>query len=156
MIKFNQVLSLWFSTVFLYFAVSSYSFILYNVCGVKLEISTFNLTEMMVIVFIPDTVFLILYKELCYRHIYNKLKVMHAFANNLVNVYEVPITRSSCSQPTVLNVFTLIETICPNIYSKSRLKSAESPFLGGLHRSRTSLLKLPIQDYLTHLPLDCL
>ena len=41
---------------------------------------------MMVIVFIPDPVFLILYKELYYRHIYNKLKVMNAFANNLVNV----------------------------------------------------------------------
>ena len=54
---------------------------------------------MMVIVFIPDPVFLILYKELYYRHIYNKLKVMNAFANNLVNVSEVPITRSSCSQP---------------------------------------------------------
>jgi len=55
---------------------------------------------MMVIVFIPDPVFLILYKELYYRHIYNKLKVMNAFANNLVNVSEVPITRSPSSQPT--------------------------------------------------------
>lgn len=61
--------------------------------GLKLEIFTFNLTKMMVIVFIPDPVFLILYKELYYRHIYNKLKVMNAFANNLVNVSEVPITR---------------------------------------------------------------
>ena len=52
--------------------------------GLKLEIFTFNLTKMMVIVFIPDPVFLILYKELYYRHIYNKLKVMNAFANNLV------------------------------------------------------------------------
>ena len=72
----------------------------YNVFGLKLEIFTFNLTEMMVIVFIPDPVFLILYKELYYRHIYNKLKVMNAFSNNLVNVSEVPITRSPCSQPT--------------------------------------------------------
>ena len=61
--------------------------------GLKLKIFTFNLTKMMVIVFIPDPVFLILYKELYYRHIYNKLKVMNAFANNLVNVSEVPITR---------------------------------------------------------------
>ena len=67
--------------------------------GLKLEIFTFNLSKMMVIVFIPDPVFLILYKELYYRHIYNKLKVMNAFANNLVNVSEVPITRSPCSQP---------------------------------------------------------
>ena len=49
---------------------------------------------MMVIVFIPDPVFLILYKELYYRHIYNKLKVMNAFAKNLVNVSSVQ--RKSC------------------------------------------------------------
>ena len=52
----------------------------------------------MIIIFIPDPVFLILYKELYYRHIYNKLKVMNAFANNLVNVPEVLITRSPCSR----------------------------------------------------------
>ena len=80
--------------MFLYFAVFSYSFILCNVFGLKLDIFTFNLTEMMVIVFIPDPVFLILYKELYYRHIYNKLKVMNAFANNLLNVSSVQ--RKSC------------------------------------------------------------
>ena len=56
----------------------------------------------------------------------------------------------------LLSVFTLIETICPNISSKSRLKSAESPPLGGMHLSKTLLLKLANQDNLTHLLLNCL
>ena len=46
----------------------------------------------------------------------------------------------------LLSVFTLIETICPNIKfcSKSQLKSAESPLLGGVHCSKTlnSLFKI--------------
>ena len=44
----------------------------------------------------------------------------------------------------LLSVFTLIETICPKICSNSRPKGAKSPLPVDVHRSRTSLLKLPI------------
>ena len=43
----------------------------------------------------------------------------------------------------LLSVFILIETICPNICSKSRLKSANSLLPFNMRRSNTSLLKLP-------------
>ena len=43
----------------------------------------------------------------------------------------------------LLSVLTLIETICPKICSKSRLKSAKSPLPVDPRRSKTSLLKLP-------------
>ena len=39
---------------------------------------------------------------------------------------------------------TVIETICPKMCSKSRLKSAKSPLSVDVRRSKTSLLKLPI------------
>ena len=42
------------------------------------------------------------------------------------------------------SVLILIETICPKICSKSRLKSAKSPFPVDVRRSKTSLLKPPI------------
>ena len=42
-----------------------------------------------------------------------------------------------------LSVFTLIETICSKICSKSLLKSAKSPPPADVCRSKTSLLKLP-------------
>ena len=41
------------------------------------------------------------------------------------------------------SVLILIETICPKIYSKSRLKSAKRPLPVDVRRSKTSLLKLP-------------
>ena len=41
------------------------------------------------------------------------------------------------------SVLILTETICPKICSKSRLKSAKSPFPVDVRRSKTSLLKLP-------------
>ena len=44
----------------------------------------------------------------------------------------------------LLSVLILIETICPKICSKSRLKSAKSPLQVDVRRSKTSLLKLPI------------
>ena len=39
----------------------------------------------------------------------------------------------------------LVETICPKMCSKSRLKCAKSPFPVDVRRSKTSLLKLPIE-----------
>ena len=42
----------------------------------------------------------------------------------------------------LLSVFTLKETICPQICSKSRLKSAKSPLPVDVCRSKTSLLKV--------------
>ena len=42
------------------------------------------------------------------------------------------------------SVLILIETICPKICSKSRLKSAKRPIPVDVRRSKTSLLKLPI------------
>ena len=42
------------------------------------------------------------------------------------------------------SVLILIETICPKICSKSRLKCAKRPFPVDMRRSKTSLLKLPI------------
>lgn len=42
----------------------------------------------------------------------------------------------------LLRVSTLVETICPNICSKSRFKSSKSPLPVNVHRSRTSLLRL--------------
>ena len=44
----------------------------------------------------------------------------------------------------IASVLILIETICPKICSKSRLKSAKRPFPVDVRRSKTSLLKLPI------------
>ena len=43
----------------------------------------------------------------------------------------------------LLSVFTLKETICPRIWSKSRPKSAKRPLPVDICRSKTSLLKLP-------------
>ena len=40
------------------------------------------------------------------------------------------------------SVLILIETICPKIWSKSRLKRAKSPLPVDVRRSKTSLLKL--------------
>ena len=40
------------------------------------------------------------------------------------------------------------ETICPKICSKSRLKCAKSPFPVDVHRSKTTLLKLPNEIWL--------
>ena len=40
----------------------------------------------------------------------------------------------------LLRAFTLIETICPKICSKSRLKSAKSPLRVDVRSSKTSLL----------------
>ena len=45
-------------------------------------------------------------------------------------------------QILLLSVFTLIETICPRICSKSRTKSAKIPLPLDVRRSKTSLLKL--------------
>ena len=42
----------------------------------------------------------------------------------------------------LLSVFTLKETICSQICSKSRLKSAKSPLPVDVRRSKTSLLKV--------------
>ena len=42
----------------------------------------------------------------------------------------------------LLSVFTLKETFCPRICSKSRRKSAKSPLPVGVGRSKTSLLKI--------------
>ena len=42
------------------------------------------------------------------------------------------------------SVLILTETICPKIFSKSRLKSAKRAFPVDVRRSKTSLLKLPI------------
>ena len=57
---------------------------------------------------------------------------------------------SLCATVFVLpSVLILIETICPKICSKSRLKSAKRPFPVDVRRSKTSLLKLPI----TRLPI---
>ena len=47
------------------------------------------------------------------------------------------------TKSVLLSVFTLTETICPNICSKSRLKSAKSPLPVDVRRSKTLLLKLP-------------
>ena len=47
----------------------------------------------------------------------------------------------------LLRVSTIIETICPNVCSKSQLKSAKSLLPVDVRRSKTSLFKLP-----THLP----
>jgi len=41
------------------------------------------------------------------------------------------------------SVLILIETICPKICLKLRLKCAKSPFPVDVRRSKTSLLKLP-------------
>ena len=43
----------------------------------------------------------------------------------------------------------LVETICPKMCSKSRLKCAKSPFPVDVRRSKTSLLKLPINTVRT-------
>ena len=43
------------------------------------------------------------------------------------------------------SVLILIETICPKICSKSRLKCAKRPFPVDVRLSKTSLLKLPIK-----------
>ena len=50
------------------------------------------------------------------------------------------------TKSVLLSVFTLTETICPNICSKSWLKSAKSPLPVDVRRSKTSLLKLPIDS----------
>ena len=47
----------------------------------------------------------------------------------------------------LISVLALIEPICPKIYSKSRLKSAKIPLPVDVRCSKTSLLKLPINDY---------
>ena len=44
----------------------------------------------------------------------------------------------------LLSVLISIETICPKIWSKLRLKSAKSPLPVDVRRSKTSLRKLPI------------
>ena len=46
----------------------------------------------------------------------------------------------------LLSVFTLIETICPKICSKSRLKGAKKQLPVDVRRSKKLLLKLPIKD----------
>ena len=46
----------------------------------------------------------------------------------------------------LLRAFTLIETICPKISSKSRFKSAKSPLQVDVRSSKTSLLKLCINN----------
>ena len=43
----------------------------------------------------------------------------------------------------LLSVLILIETICPKMWSKLRLKSAKNPIPVDVRRSKTSLLKLP-------------
>jgi len=57
-----------------------------------------------------------------------------------------PFSLFICLNATIfvwLSVFTLIETICPQICSKSPLKSAKSPLPVDVRRSKTSLPKLP-------------
>ena len=54
-----------------------------------------------------------------------------------------------------LSVFTLIETICPRICSKSQPKSAKTPLPVDVRRSKTSLFKLPNASAV-HLNPNCL
>ena len=54
-----------------------------------------------------------------------------------------PLIRLDATNYVLLSVFTLIETICPNVFSKSQLKCAKSPLPVDVRRSKTSLLKLP-------------
>ena len=51
-------------------------------------------------------------------------------------------TSLEATKLALLRVSTLVETICPNICSKSRFKSSKSPLPVNVHRSRTSLLRL--------------
>ena len=46
-----------------------------------------------------------------------------------------------------LIVVTPLETICPNVCSKSRLKSAESLLAVDVRRSKTSPHKLPVASF---------
>ena len=57
-----------------------------------------------------------------------------------------PLILLDTTNYVLLSVFTLIETTCPNVCSKSRLKSAKSPLPLDVCRSKTSLLKLPPQN----------
>ena len=58
-----------------------------------------------------------------------------------------PLIRLDATNYVLLSVFTLIETICPNVCSKSQLKCAKSPLPVDVRRSKTSLLKLPNKDH---------
>ena len=51
-----------------------------------------------------------------------------------------------------LSNFSLIETICPKIWSKSRPKIAKIPLPVEVRRSKTSLLKLPGNVVTTSFP----
>ena len=46
----------------------------------------------------------------------------------------------------LLSVFTLIETICPNVFSKSELKSAKSPLPVDVRRTRTGNLSKDVLE----------
>ena len=54
------------------------------------------------------------------------------------------------------SVLILKEKICSKICSKSRLKCAKSPFPVHVRRSKTSLLKLPIDDHFYIVFVGCL
>ena len=55
----------------------------------------------------------------------------------------------------LLSVVILIETICPKICSKSRLKSSKRPLPVDVRRSKTSLLKLSIITVARRRRLSC-
>lgn len=63
------------------------------------------------------------------------------FKQRTSNVSE-PLKLLICLDAT--KFFTLNETICPRICSKSRLKNAKSPLPANVRRSETSLINLPI------------
>ena len=74
--------------------------------------------------------------------IYNRsLHTTAAFKQRTSNVSE-PLKLLICLDET--KFFTLNETICPRICSKSRLKNAKRPLPANVRRSETSLINLPI------------
>ena len=72
-------------------------------------------------------------------------KEVHFWATNVNRKWALSSFNMPRATKFVLHIFlTVIETICPKMCSKSRLKSAKSPLSVDVRRSKTSLLKLPI------------